>query len=215
MRLGGRGGAGAGACQVRVCAPRVHTRRTPARLACAARTDPCGAPPAPWSASPPHALRRGRAHVVLYLILILGKSIERTLNPALQAEFNQLANELARQYPDRARLWFAYDEPLRWDYCSGWGGGCLSSASHGCGPSLCLPWQPGVLAASAIGVRLGLQGSQHHLRSQRLPGQQACHAERTPCCRPRRPPAPPQPPIPTHTPHTHTHTSQPPHLRRL
>ncbi|KAL4419296.1 hypothetical protein ABPG77_001628 [Micractinium sp. CCAP 211/92] len=33
-------------------------------------------------------------------------------DPKVQAEFNQLANELARQYPDRARLWFAYDEPL-------------------------------------------------------------------------------------------------------
>lgn len=31
-----------------------------------------------------------------------------------QAEFNELSNDLARQYPDRARLWFAYDEPLRW-----------------------------------------------------------------------------------------------------
>lgn len=30
-----------------------------------------------------------------------------------QAEFNALAGDLARQYPDRARLWFAYDEPLR------------------------------------------------------------------------------------------------------
>ncbi len=29
-----------------------------------------------------------------------------------QAEFNALAGELARAYPDRARLWFAYDEPL-------------------------------------------------------------------------------------------------------
>lgn len=30
----------------------------------------------------------------------------------LQGEFNALAGELGRQYPDRARLWFAYDEPL-------------------------------------------------------------------------------------------------------
>lgn len=30
-----------------------------------------------------------------------------------QAEFNALSGDLARQYPDRARLWFAYDEPLR------------------------------------------------------------------------------------------------------
>ena len=30
----------------------------------------------------------------------------------LQADFNALAGELARAYPDRARLWFAYDEPL-------------------------------------------------------------------------------------------------------
>lgn len=29
-----------------------------------------------------------------------------------QGEFNALANELGRQYPDRARLWFAYNEPL-------------------------------------------------------------------------------------------------------
>ncbi len=29
-----------------------------------------------------------------------------------QAEFDNLANDLAQQYPDRARLWFAYDEPL-------------------------------------------------------------------------------------------------------
>lgn len=32
--------------------------------------------------------------------------------PHLQADFNALANDLARQYPDRARMWFAYDEPL-------------------------------------------------------------------------------------------------------
>lgn len=30
----------------------------------------------------------------------------------MQAEFNALAADLARQYPDRARLWFAYNEPL-------------------------------------------------------------------------------------------------------
>ena len=30
----------------------------------------------------------------------------------LQADFNMLAGELGRAYPDRARLWFAYDEPL-------------------------------------------------------------------------------------------------------
>ncbi|KAL6784007.1 SSS3B [Auxenochlorella protothecoides x Auxenochlorella symbiontica] len=30
----------------------------------------------------------------------------------VQAEFNALAADLARQYPDRARLWFAYNEPL-------------------------------------------------------------------------------------------------------
>ena len=33
-----------------------------------------------------------------------------TPNP--QAEFAALAADLAREYPDRARLWFAYDEPL-------------------------------------------------------------------------------------------------------
>jgi len=33
-------------------------------------------------------------------------------DPRLQAEFNALSNDLARQYPDRARLWFAFDEPL-------------------------------------------------------------------------------------------------------
>ena len=30
----------------------------------------------------------------------------------MQGEFNALAGDLARQYPDKARLWFAYDEPL-------------------------------------------------------------------------------------------------------
>lgn len=30
----------------------------------------------------------------------------------MQGEFNSLAGEVARQYPDRARFWFAYDEPL-------------------------------------------------------------------------------------------------------
>lgn len=30
----------------------------------------------------------------------------------MQGEFNALAGDLGRQYPDRARLWFAYDEPL-------------------------------------------------------------------------------------------------------
>ena len=35
----------------------------------------------------------------------------------LQAEFNALSGDLARQYPDRARLWFAYDEPLRCASC--------------------------------------------------------------------------------------------------
>ena len=35
------------------------------------------------------------------------------LNETLCAlEFDALASDLARQYPDRARLWFAYDEPL-------------------------------------------------------------------------------------------------------
>jgi len=29
-----------------------------------------------------------------------------------QGEFNALAGDLGRQYPDRARLHFAYDEPL-------------------------------------------------------------------------------------------------------
>lgn len=33
-------------------------------------------------------------------------------DPKVQAEFNELAADLARQYPDRAKLWFAYDEPL-------------------------------------------------------------------------------------------------------
>lgn len=32
--------------------------------------------------------------------------------PPTQAEFSALAADLARQYPDRARLWFAYNEPL-------------------------------------------------------------------------------------------------------
>ena len=30
----------------------------------------------------------------------------------VQAEFNALAGEMARAYPDRARCWFSYDEPL-------------------------------------------------------------------------------------------------------
>ena len=30
----------------------------------------------------------------------------------MQGEFNALAGQLEQQYPDRARLWFAYDEPL-------------------------------------------------------------------------------------------------------
>ena len=30
----------------------------------------------------------------------------------IQGEFNALAGDLGRQYPDRARLHFAYDEPL-------------------------------------------------------------------------------------------------------
>ena len=33
-------------------------------------------------------------------------------DPRVQGEFNALAAELGKQYPDRARLWFAYDEPL-------------------------------------------------------------------------------------------------------
>jgi len=33
-------------------------------------------------------------------------------DPKVQAEFDALAEDLGRQYPDRARLWFAYDEPL-------------------------------------------------------------------------------------------------------
>jgi starch synthase len=33
-------------------------------------------------------------------------------DPKVQAEFDALAADLGRQYPDRARLWFAYDEPL-------------------------------------------------------------------------------------------------------
>lgn len=33
-------------------------------------------------------------------------------DPAVQEDFNMLAEDLKTQYPDRARLWFAYDEPL-------------------------------------------------------------------------------------------------------
>ena len=33
-------------------------------------------------------------------------------DPRVQAEFNALKEQLQRQYPDRACLWFAYDEPL-------------------------------------------------------------------------------------------------------
>lgn len=33
-------------------------------------------------------------------------------DPAVQADFDMLAEDLKTQYPDRARLWFAYDEPL-------------------------------------------------------------------------------------------------------
>jgi starch synthase len=33
-------------------------------------------------------------------------------DPKVQAEFEALAEDLRRAYPDRARLWFAYDEPL-------------------------------------------------------------------------------------------------------
>ena len=48
------------------------------------------------------AMERGAQFV------LLGSAPE----PKVQAEFDALANDLARQYPDRARLWFAYDEPL-------------------------------------------------------------------------------------------------------
>ena len=41
--------------------------------------------------------------------VLLGSAPE----PKVQAEFQELSNDLAAQYPDRARLWFAYDEPLR------------------------------------------------------------------------------------------------------
>jgi len=40
--------------------------------------------------------------------VLLGSAPE----PKVQAEFDALAADLGRQYPDRARLWFAYDEPL-------------------------------------------------------------------------------------------------------
>jgi len=33
-------------------------------------------------------------------------------DPRVQSDFNALSNDLARQYPDRARLWFGFDEPL-------------------------------------------------------------------------------------------------------
>lgn len=33
-------------------------------------------------------------------------------DPKVQGEFNALRDQLLRQYPDRASLWFAYDEPL-------------------------------------------------------------------------------------------------------
>ncbi len=47
--------------------------------------------------------------------LVTGAGARHRVNltlPIAQAEFNALAGELARAYPDRARLWFAYDEPL-------------------------------------------------------------------------------------------------------
>ena len=33
-------------------------------------------------------------------------------DPKVQSEFDALSNEISRQYPDRAKLWYAYDEPL-------------------------------------------------------------------------------------------------------
>jgi len=33
-------------------------------------------------------------------------------DPQVQSEFNDLSSELSRHYPDRAKLWFAFDEPL-------------------------------------------------------------------------------------------------------
>ena len=48
------------------------------------------------------AMERGAQFV------LLGSAPE----PKVQAEFEALAADLAREYPDRARLWFAYDEPL-------------------------------------------------------------------------------------------------------
>lgn len=48
------------------------------------------------------AMERGAQFV------LLGSAPE----PAIQADFDMLAEDLKTQYPDRARLWFAYDEPL-------------------------------------------------------------------------------------------------------
>ena len=59
-------------------------------------------------------------HAQFELNALAPYTLPSTLNPKplyvyvihAQAEFNALAGQLAAQYPDRARLWFAYDEPL-------------------------------------------------------------------------------------------------------
>ena len=48
----------------------------------------------------------------LFIIQTRSDPLRLCENSPLQGEFNALANELGRQYPDRARLWFAYNEPL-------------------------------------------------------------------------------------------------------
>ena len=62
------------------------------------------------------------ASQTLYVYVVLAQAKLNALAPKAwtphshvvhaQAEFNALAGQLAAQYPDRARLWFAYDEPL-------------------------------------------------------------------------------------------------------
>lgn len=42
----------------------------------------------------------------------MAEALSRACGWGMQGEFNALAGEMGRAYPDRARCWFSYDEPL-------------------------------------------------------------------------------------------------------
>ena len=93
-------------------------------------------------------------------------------DPRVQAEFNALSGDLGRQYPDRARLWFAYDEPLSHLIYAGCDLFLVPSVFEPCGLTqmIAMRWVPCICARLSF---FTLQTSMLHTLSR--------HAQTTSC----------------------------------